>query len=71
MPPPSSIFIVCVGNSKNWGVHGEFRISLGGFLESLKHLVAFSGFLSKQNSKPQKQDCMQTYILLTIYNYVR
>ena len=30
----------------------------------------FWGFQSKQNSKPKKQDCMQTYILLMIDNSV-
>ena len=44
---------------------------MGGFSERLKCLVDFSVFWSKQNTKPQKQDRMQTYILLTIDNSVR
>ena len=57
-------------NSKNRGVCCESSVSSGRFLERLEHTAAFSGFLSKQNSKPKKQDCMQTYIFLTIDNSV-
>ena len=37
--------------SKNIGVHGELSVSLGGFLERLRRLVAFSGFLSNKTQK--------------------
>ena len=46
-------------------------VSLGVFYEGIKHLVDFLGFFSKQNSKPKKQDCMQTYVSLSIEISVR
>ena len=38
--------------------------------ERLDRWVAFLCVLSKQNSKSKKQDCIQTYLLLTIDNSV-
>ena len=39
-------------------------------VKGIQRLVAFLCILSKQNSKPKKQDCMQTYFLLTIGIFV-
>ena len=46
-------------------------VLLGGLSEHLERLVAFLCVLRKQISKHKKQDCVQTYFLLTIDNSVR
>ena len=74
---PLPLYLHCVWggrlitSNKNRGVNVDLIVlQLGGFSDRLERLDAFSGFFSKKNSKPQKQDCTQTYIFLTIGNSV-
>ena len=73
LEPPPNIFF-CEGREA-WEEAVKFEVIMVSWAyrraERLKRLFDFLCGLSKQNSKPQKQDCMQTYFLLTIDNSVR
>ena len=56
----SSVSVCCQGQRIVWQVLGASRASGWSF-----------GLFSKKTKKTQKQDCMQTYILLTIEDSVR
>ena len=73
-PPPTLFFLGVRGRmrriSKNWAVHGELSVSLGGFKDRIEHLVYILFFFAKKTQNPNNRTACTTYILLTIDNYV-